>query len=87
MIMEMAGIFGWDIDFALDVRKGDSFTVLYEEKFINDKKFSNGHILSAEFINKGKSYKAVLRAPQGLQYRRPESFFCMSGQPVSSAHR
>lgn len=59
MIMEMAGIFGWDIDFALDVRKGDSFTVLYEEKFINDKKFSNGHILSAEFINKGKSYTAV----------------------------
>ncbi|MCK5666614.1 MAG: hypothetical protein KAI17_24155, partial [Thiotrichaceae bacterium] len=59
MIMEMAGIFGWDIDFALDVRKGDSFTVLYEEKFIDDKKFSNGHILSAEFINKGKSYTAV----------------------------
>ncbi len=59
MIMQLAQIFGWDIDFALDVRKGDSFTVLYEEKFINDKKFSNGHILSAEFINKGKSYKAV----------------------------
>lgn len=59
MIMQLAQIFGWDIDFALDVRKGDSFTVLYEEKFINDKKFSNGHILSAEFINKGKSYTAV----------------------------
>ena len=59
MIMQMAQIFGWDIDFALDVRKGDSFNILYEEKFINDKKFSNGHILSAEFINKGKSYTAV----------------------------
>lgn len=59
MIMQMAQIFGWDIDFALDVRKGDSFNILYEEKFIDDKKFSNGHILSAEFINKGKSYKAV----------------------------
>ncbi len=59
MIMELAQIFGWDIDFALDVRKGDSFTVLYEEKFIDDEKIGNGHILSAEFINKGKSYKAV----------------------------
>ena len=59
MIMELAQIFGWDIDFALDVRKGDSFTVLYEEKFIDDNKIGNGHILSAEFINQGKSYKAI----------------------------
>lgn len=59
MIMELATIFGWDIDFALDVRKGDSFTVLYEEKFIDDKKIGNGHILSAEFINKGKLFKAI----------------------------
>ncbi|MCU7837603.1 MAG: peptidoglycan DD-metalloendopeptidase family protein [gamma proteobacterium symbiont of Taylorina sp.] len=58
-IMELAQIFGWDIDFALDVRKGDSFTILYEEKFVNDKKIANGHILSAEFINRGKVYQAV----------------------------
>ena len=36
--MELANIFGWDIDFALDIRKGDSFFVLYEEKFLNGKK-------------------------------------------------
>jgi len=58
-IMELAQIFGWDIDFALDVRKGDSFTILYEEKFVNDKKIANGNILSAEFINKGKVYQAI----------------------------
>ena len=38
VIMELANIFGWDIDFALDIRKGDSFSVLYEEKFLNGEK-------------------------------------------------
>jgi len=34
LVMEMAGIFGWDIDFALDIRQGDKFSILYEEQFI-----------------------------------------------------
>lgn len=36
-IMEMAGIFGWDIDFALELRKGDSFKLLHEEHFLDGK--------------------------------------------------
>ena len=59
MTMELAAIFGWDIDFVLDIRKGDSFTVVYEEIFKNGSKVKNGNILTAEFINKGKSYRAV----------------------------
>ena len=59
MIMKLAQLFGWDIDFALDIRKGDSFAVLFEEKYIDGKKISNGNILSAEFINRGKTYKAI----------------------------
>lgn len=59
VIMELAGIFGWDIDFALDIRKGDSFTVLYEELFRNGEKISDGNILAADFINNGKVYRAV----------------------------
>src|SRR5690606_18129436 len=35
LIMSLAGIFGWDVDFALDIRKGDSFRILYEEKFLD----------------------------------------------------
>ncbi|MDZ7747450.1 MAG: hypothetical protein U5K43_00165 [Halofilum sp. (in: g-proteobacteria)] len=30
LIMDLAGIFGWDIDFVLDIRRGDRFTVVYE---------------------------------------------------------
>jgi murein DD-endopeptidase MepM/ murein hydrolase activator NlpD len=59
LTMELAGIFGWDIDFALDIRKGDSFTVVYEELYLEGKKLRNGKILAAEFNNNGKSYQAV----------------------------
>lgn len=59
IIMELADLFAWDINFALDIRYGDSFSVLYEEKYQNDKKIGTGNILAAEFVNKGKSYRTV----------------------------
>jgi len=59
MVMELAAIFGWDIDFILDIRDGDEFTVIYEEKYVDGEKIGNGNILAAEFINQGKSYKSV----------------------------
>ena len=57
--MDLAGIFGWDIDFALDIRKGDSFTVLYDELYLDGEKIDDGKIRAAEFINDGKVYRAV----------------------------
>ncbi len=59
LIMELAGIFGWDIDFVLDIRKGDTFHVLYEELYRNGEKIADGDILAAEFVNNGKAYRAV----------------------------
>jgi len=59
-IMELAQIFGRDIDFALDIRKGDSFRVLYEEKYLDGKKIGEGDILAAEFTNNGDTFAAVL---------------------------
>ena len=59
LIMELANIFGWDIDFALDIRQGDRFTVLYETRYKEGEKIRDGHILAAEFINRGKRYRAV----------------------------
>ncbi|MBI3773722.1 MAG: peptidoglycan DD-metalloendopeptidase family protein [Gammaproteobacteria bacterium] len=57
--MELASIFGWDVDFALDMREGDTFTVLYEEIYVNGEKYRDGHILAAEFVNQGQSYQAI----------------------------
>ena len=57
--MELANIFGWDIDFALDIRKGDRFTVIYEDLYLDGERIGTGNILAAEFINRDKTHQAV----------------------------
>jgi len=59
MIMEMVRIFGWDIDFVQDIRKGDSFHIIYTEYHLNDIKLSDGDILAAEFTTQGQTYRAI----------------------------
>jgi len=59
LTMELANVFGWDIDFALDIQKGDSFKVMYEEQFLEGKRIGTGKIMAAEFTNGGKTFKAV----------------------------
>jgi len=56
-------IFGWDIDYAYDIRNGDKVKILYEDIFSNGKLVSNGDILAAEFTNKGTEI-AVIRFTQ-----------------------
>ena len=58
-VMELANIFGWDIDFVFDIRKGDTFAVLFEERYIDGMRLDTGNILAASFTNRGKTYKAV----------------------------
>lgn len=61
-IMEMVRIFGWDIDFVLDIRAGDHFHVIYEDYIADNgsgETLSNGNILAAEFTTQGKSYRAI----------------------------
>ena len=66
LIMRLIGIYGWDIDFALDIRAGDNFKVLYQEQFKDGKKVGEGPILASEFNNRGKTYRAVLyTSPDG----------------------
>lgn len=59
LTMELANIFGWDIDFALDIQKGDNFKVMYEEQFLSGKRIGTGKIMAAEFTNAGKTFRAV----------------------------
>lgn len=59
-LMELADIFAWDIDFALDIRAGDGFTVLHEKTFLDDVEFGEGQILAAQFRNKDRVLNAVL---------------------------
>jgi murein DD-endopeptidase MepM/ murein hydrolase activator NlpD len=81
MTMELAGIFGWDIDFALDIRKGDQFTVLYEELYLDGERIGNGDILAAEFINQGRRYQAVRYTDAGGK----TDFYSLDGKSMRKA--
>jgi murein DD-endopeptidase MepM/ murein hydrolase activator NlpD len=60
LIMRLANdIFGWDIDFALEIQPNDRFAVLYEQRFRDGAYVSDGRILAAEFINAGREYRAI----------------------------
>jgi len=57
--LRLAQIFQWDIDFVLDLRKGDEFSMLMEEQYVDGKFIGYGRILAAEFVNQGARYRAV----------------------------
>jgi murein DD-endopeptidase MepM/ murein hydrolase activator NlpD len=59
LTMQMASIFGYDVDFARDIRKGDQFEVLFEELRVGDKTVGSKNILAARFVNRGKTFTAV----------------------------
>jgi murein DD-endopeptidase MepM/ murein hydrolase activator NlpD len=59
LTLDMANVFGYDIDFAQDIVKGDQFEVIYEEKVVEGKVVGTGNILAARFTNRGKTYTAV----------------------------
>lgn len=58
-IMNMVNVFGWDIDFASDIRKGDSFSVITSDYFANGERVADGDILAAEFTTQGKTFRAI----------------------------
>ena len=59
-IMVLANeMFGWDIDFALDIRRGDEFSVIYQRKFQDGRYVGDGRVLAAEFVNQGRTYRAA----------------------------
>lgn len=57
--VQLAEIFGGDIDFHRDLRKGDRFSVIYEMNYLRGRATSTGRILAAEFVNNGKTLRAV----------------------------
>lgn len=59
VIMQLAFIFGWDVDFVLDIRQGDNFSLIYQEKYLEGEKVGDGDILIARFENQGNVYTAV----------------------------
>jgi len=59
LIMNLAGIFAWDIDFVLDIRRSDDYYILYEEIWQNGEFVTTGEIVAAEFNNNGRTFQAI----------------------------
>ena len=70
VIMDLAYLFGWDIDFIFDIRKGDTFKLIYETVYAEGEIAKNGDIVFAEFINQGKTYDAYrfIHPENGKEY-------------------
>ena len=59
LALDLADIFGSDIDFYTDIQKGDSFKVLIEKKYLDGQFTKYGAILAAAFNNDQKTADRV----------------------------
>ncbi len=73
MVLKLAELFGWDIDFVLDLREGDHFHVLYEKVYRDGSFLRDGEIIGATFINQGEKFQALRYDVDGqAQYFAPD---------------
>lgn len=80
-VLQLAQIFGWDIDFSLDLRPGDEFTVSYQRLYQHGEYLQDGPILAARFTNQGREVRAVrYRAPDG-----GERYYSPDGRSMQKA--
>ena len=81
VLMDLAYINGWDIDFTHDIRPGDTYSLIYEEILIDGEKVIDGDILISEFMNQNKQYIAVRH---DLNEQTSE-YFNLEGENVKKA--
>ena len=81
LTVELADIFGWDVDFSTDTQTGDTFEAVVEKKILHGERWGYGRILAAQYTNAGTLHQAVLfRDPSG----RP-AYYAPSGKSVQKA--
>jgi murein DD-endopeptidase MepM/ murein hydrolase activator NlpD len=79
--LQMADVFGGDIDFYLDLRRGDRFTVVYEMRYVDGEAIGPGRIVAAEFENRGRTLRAFLwRGDDG-----GDNYYAEDGAPLRKA--
>jgi murein DD-endopeptidase MepM/ murein hydrolase activator NlpD len=59
LVMNIAGIFAWDVDFVLDIRSGDNYYVQWEEIWQDGEFVTDGEVIVAEFNNDGRTHQAI----------------------------
>lgn len=79
LALALAEIFAWDIDFYMDLRRGDTYKIVFEKKYLDGNFVSYGPILAAEFTNQGQTFQA-------FRYTYPDTgksdYFTYEGQSL-----
>lgn len=81
MVIELAEVFKYDIDFIKDIRKGDHFNVIYDDVWREGERLSAGRVIAAEFYNQGRRYSAY-------RFERPDgdvAYYDEEGRPLQRA--
>ena len=87
--VQVAEIFSGDIDFRRALRKGDRFNVVYETLEADGEALRTGRVLSAEFVNAGKSYQAMwFQAPGEDTLAMPSKggYYTLDGKSLRRAY-
>ena len=81
MVIKLADLFKYDVDFVQDLRVGDSFTVVYDNVYRDGAYLHEGDIVAAEFVNQGHRYTAY-------RFKRSDGsdgWFSEDGRPIQKA--
>lgn len=81
MVLKLAEVFKFDIDFVQDLRVGDNFTVVYDDVYSDGSFLREGDIVAAEFMNQGKRYTAYRYKNTDGKY----SYFSEEGRPLTGS--
>jgi murein DD-endopeptidase MepM/ murein hydrolase activator NlpD len=81
MTLKLANAFGYDIDFAQDLRQGDSFSVIYDEVYREGERLRAGDVIAATFINQGKRFTAI----RYTNAKGETLFYTEDGRPLRKA--
>ncbi|WP_109124735.1 peptidoglycan DD-metalloendopeptidase family protein [Dyella sp. C11] len=81
MVLKLAELFKYDIDFVQDLREGDSFTVIYDDVYRDGAYLHEGDIVAAEFVNDGERYTAYRFKKDDGSY----GWFSEDGRPIQKS--
>jgi len=79
--LQMAEVLGSKIDFLRDLRKGDTFRVVYETRSLEGRYVGAGRLLAVEFDNRGKRHSAVWFSADDS----PGAYYDLDGQSLQGA--
>lgn len=78
IVMDLTDIFAWDINFFTDIREGDSYTILYEEYYVQEAFKGYGKIVAASFVNQGEERIAIHYRDR----KESEGYYDAEGRPI-----